>query len=61
MGVDGPLLWLPQGKTLLAKAIAHESKANFISIKGPELLNKYVGESERAVRQVFVSACALGL
>ncbi len=37
------------GKTLVAKAVANESGANFISIKGPELLNKYVGESERAV------------
>lgn len=44
------------GKTLLAKAVANESRANFISVKGPELLNKYVGESERAVRQVFVRA-----
>ena len=54
----GVLLWGPPGcgKTLLAKAVANESKANFISIKGPELLNKYVGESERAVRQVFVRA-----
>lgn len=40
------------GKTLLAKALAHESGATFISIKGPELLNKYVGESERSVRAV---------
>jgi AAA+ superfamily predicted ATPase len=39
------------GKTLVAKAVANESGANFISIKGPELLNKYVGESERAVRR----------
>jgi len=46
------------GKTLLAKAIAHESGANFISVKGPELLDKYVGESERAVRQVFERARA---
>ena len=38
------------GKTLLAKAIANESGASFISVKGPELLNKFVGESERAVR-----------
>jgi ribosome biogenesis ATPase len=54
----GVLLWGPPGcgKTLLAKAVANESKANFISIKGPELLNKYVGESERAVRQVFERA-----
>jgi len=44
------------GKTLLAKAIATESQANFISIKGPELLSKYVGESERVVREVFRKA-----
>lgn len=41
------------GKTLLAKAIANEAGINFISVKGPELLNMYVGESERAVRQCF--------
>ena len=54
----GVLLWGPPGcgKTLLAKAVANQSRANFISVKGPELLNKYVGESERAVRQVFVRA-----
>ncbi|KAK3899977.1 P-loop containing nucleoside triphosphate hydrolase protein [Staphylotrichum tortipilum] len=54
----GILLWGPPGcgKTLVAKAVANESKANFISIKGPELLNKYVGESERAVRQLFSRA-----
>eukprot|EP00920_Eleutheroschizon_duboscqi_P011225 GHVT01026294.1.p1 GENE.GHVT01026294.1~~GHVT01026294.1.p1 ORF type:complete len:653 (+),score=121.60 GHVT01026294.1:192-1961(+) len=48
------------GKTLLAKAVAKESGANFIAVKGPELLNKYVGESERAVRSVFerASACS---
>lgn len=46
------------GKTLLAKAISNESGANFISVKGPELLDKYVGESERAVRQVFERARA---
>ncbi|XP_028279425.1 nuclear valosin-containing protein-like [Parambassis ranga] len=45
------------GKTLLAKAVANESGLNFISVKGPELLNMYVGESERAVRQVFQRAC----
>ncbi|KAA8895903.1 P-loop containing nucleoside triphosphate hydrolase protein [Sphaerosporella brunnea] len=56
----GVLLWGPPGcgKTLLAKAVANESHANFISVKGPELLNKYVGESERAVRQVFARARA---
>ena len=50
----GVLLYGPPGcgKTLLAKAVANESKANFISIKGPELLNKYVGESEKAIREV---------
>ena len=58
MGLSTPagvLLYGPPGcgKTLLAKAIASSSNASFISIKGPELLNKYVGESERAVRQVF--------
>ncbi|XP_024947442.1 nuclear valosin-containing protein-like [Cephus cinctus] len=44
------------GKTLLAKAIANEAGINFISVKGPELLNMYVGESEKAVRQCFVRA-----
>ena len=44
------------GKTLLAKAVANESKANFIAVNGPELLNKYVGESEKAVRQLFQRA-----
>ncbi|MDQ7782305.1 MAG: AAA family ATPase, partial [Desulfomonilaceae bacterium] len=44
------------GKTLLAKAIANESKVNFISVKGPALLSKYVGESEQAVREVFRKA-----
>jgi transitional endoplasmic reticulum ATPase len=44
------------GKTLLAKAIATESQVNFISIKGPALLSKYVGESERQVREVFRKA-----
>ena len=43
-------------QTLLAKAIANESGANFISVKGPELLDKYVGESERSVRVVFERA-----
>ncbi|KAK4684147.1 ribosome biogenesis ATPase, partial [Tremellales sp. Uapishka_1] len=63
VGIEAPsgvLLWGPPGcgKTLLAKAVANESRANFISVKGPELLNKYVGESERAVRQVFARARA---
>lgn len=44
------------GKTLLAKAVANEAGINFISVKGPELLNMYVGESERAVRQCFQRA-----
>jgi transitional endoplasmic reticulum ATPase len=44
------------GKTLLAKAVASETKVNFISVKGPELLSKYVGESERGVREVFRKA-----
>jgi len=44
------------GKTLLAKAVANESNANFISVKGPELLSKWVGESEKAVREVFKKA-----
>ncbi|KAK5108578.1 hypothetical protein LTR62_008154 [Meristemomyces frigidus] len=54
----GVLLWGPPGcgKTLLAKAVAAESKANFISVKGPELLDKFVGESEAAVRRVFSRA-----
>ena len=44
------------GKTLLAKAIATECQMNFISVKGPELLNMYVGESEKNVREVFERA-----
>ncbi len=44
------------GKTLLAKAVANESKVNFISVKGPALLSKYVGESEKGVREVFRKA-----
>ncbi|KAJ2540272.1 Ribosome biogenesis ATPase rix7 [Coemansia sp. RSA 1853] len=56
----GVLLWGPpgNGKTLLAKAIANESHTNFISVKGGELMSKYVGDSERAVRQVFTRARA---
>ena len=44
------------GKTMLAKAVANESQANFILVKGPELLSKWVGESEKAVREVFKKA-----
>ncbi|GAB3665131.1 CDC48 family AAA ATPase [Halopiger thermotolerans] len=44
------------GKTLLAKAVANESQSNFISVKGPELFDKYVGESEKGVREVFSKA-----
>jgi transitional endoplasmic reticulum ATPase len=44
------------GKTLMAKALANESEVNFISVKGPELMSKYVGESERGVREVFRKA-----
>ncbi|MFW9801836.1 MAG: CDC48 family AAA ATPase [Candidatus Thorarchaeota archaeon] len=54
----GVLIFGPPGcgKTLLAKAVATESEANFISVKGPELLSKWVGESEKAVREVFRKA-----
>jgi transitional endoplasmic reticulum ATPase len=54
----GVLLYGPPGtgKTMLAKAVANESESNFISIKGPELLSKWVGESERGVREVFRKA-----
>ncbi|WP_299236710.1 CDC48 family AAA ATPase [Natronomonas sp.] len=54
----GVLLYGPPGtgKTLMAKAVANEAESNFISIKGPELLNKYVGESEKGVREVFEKA-----
>lgn len=44
------------GKTLIAKALAHETNSNFISIKGPELLSKWVGESEKGVREIFRKA-----
>jgi transitional endoplasmic reticulum ATPase len=61
MGIRPPkgvLLFGPPGtgKTLLAKAVATESEANFISIRGPEIFNKYVGESEKAVREIFKKA-----
>ena len=54
----GILLYGPPGcgKTLLAKAVATESEANFITIKGPEVFSKWVGESERAIREVFRKA-----
>ena len=54
----GVMLYGPPGtgKTLLAKAVANEAESNFISIKGPELLNKFVGESEKGVREVFSKA-----
>lgn len=61
MGISVPrgiLLYGPPGcgKTLIAKAIATESDTNFISIKGPELLSMWVGESERGVRKIFTKA-----
>src|SRR5579875_889867 len=54
----GVLLYGPPGtgKTLIAKAVAHTTESNFISIKGPELLSKWVGESEKGVREVFRKA-----
>ena len=54
----GVLLYGPPGtgKTLLAKAVANESEANFISIKGPELISKWVGESEKGIRKIFEKA-----
>jgi len=61
MGIDPPkgvLLYGPPGtgKTLIAKAVATESGANFIPVRGPQLLSKWVGESERAVREIFKKA-----
>ncbi|AWR96927.1 AAA family ATPase [Acidianus sulfidivorans JP7] len=55
---SGILLYGPPGtgKTMLARAVAHESGANFIAVNGPELLNMWVGESERAVREIFKKA-----
>jgi len=56
--IKGVLLYGPPGtgKTLIAKAIANESHANFITIKGPEIISKWVGESEKAIRQIFKKA-----
>ena len=61
LGVDPPagvLLYGPPGtgKTLMAKAVANETDANFISVRGPQLLSKWVGESEKAIRQTFRKA-----
>ncbi len=61
LGVNPPrgiLLYGPPGtgKTLIAKAIANETKANFIAVKGPEVMSKWVGESEKAIRQIFKKA-----
>jgi transitional endoplasmic reticulum ATPase len=61
LGINPPkavLLYGPPGcgKTMLAKAVATESEANFIAIKGPELLSKWVGESEKGVREIFKKA-----
>jgi ribosome biogenesis ATPase len=57
---SGVLLYGPPGcgKTLVARAVASESRANFVSIKGPELISKYVGESEKAIRNLFSKALA---
>nr|XP_033794515.1 ATPase family protein 2 homolog isoform X2 [Geotrypetes seraphini] len=64
MGIQPPkgvLLYGPPGcsKTMIAKALANESGLNFLAVKGPELMNKFVGESERAVREIFRKARAV--
>ena len=61
MGLRAPtgiLLYGPPGcsKTMMAKALATESGLNFIAIKGPELFSKYVGDTERAIREIFRKA-----
>ena len=61
MGISaskGVLLYGPPGcsKTMIAKAIATESKLNFLAVKGPELFSKYVGDSEKGVREIFKKA-----
>lgn len=61
LGIDPPkgvLLYGPPGtgKTLIAKAVANECKVNFISVKGPEIMSKWMGDSEKAVRQIFKKA-----
>lgn len=63
LGVSAPkgvLLYGPPGcsKTLTAKALATESRVNFLAVKGPEIFNKYVGESEKAIREIFRKARA---
>ncbi|XP_067849528.1 ATPase family gene 2 protein homolog A isoform X3 [Heptranchias perlo] len=64
MGIQPPkgiLLYGPPGcsKTMIAKALANESGLNFLAVKGPEIMSKYVGESERAVREIFRKARAV--
>lgn len=61
MGIKPPqgiLLYGPPGcsKTMIAKALATESGLNFIAIKGPELFSKYVGDTEKAIREIFRKA-----
>lgn len=63
MGIPSPkgiLLYGPPGnsKTLLAKALATQSQCHFLAIKGPQLFNKWVGESEKTLRQIFRQARA---
>ena len=65
LGIDAPkgvLLYGPPGcgKTLLARAVAHETEANFFSINGPEIIHKFYGESEAHLRKLFDEAGAAG-